>query len=98
MSGSTTLPGTSKKAREKEEQPPPSRQPPCNVILLNDDDHSYEYVIGMLRKLFGYPPEKASDRKLVARIAKEIQYQIQKDLNDLLRERKSMFAEWDGDF
>ena len=34
------------------------RVPPYNVILLNDDDHSYEYVIGMLRQLFGYPPEK----------------------------------------
>lgn len=34
-------------------------QPPYNVILLDDDDHSYEYVIEMLGKLFGYPPEKA---------------------------------------
>ncbi len=32
--------------------------PPYNVILLNDDDHTYEYVIHMLQKLFGYPPEK----------------------------------------
>jgi ATP-dependent Clp protease adaptor protein ClpS len=57
MSGTTTLPGTSKRTREKEEQQT-KRQPPYNVILLNDDDHSFEYVIGMLRKLFGYPPEK----------------------------------------
>jgi ATP-dependent Clp protease adaptor protein ClpS len=34
------------------------RQPPYHVILWNDDDHSYEYVIAMLMKLFGYPPEK----------------------------------------
>lgn len=34
------------------------RQPPYNVILLNDDDHTYEYVIEMLRALFGYPIEK----------------------------------------
>jgi len=34
-------------------------QPPYNVILLNDDDHTYEYVIEMLGKLFGHPPEKA---------------------------------------
>ena len=44
-----------------------------------------------------YPPEKANDRKLVARIAKEIQYMIQKDLNEQLRERKSAFTGWDGD-
>ena len=29
-----------------------------HVIMLNDDDHSFDYVIGMLQKLFGYPPEK----------------------------------------
>jgi len=34
------------------------RQPPYHVILWNDDDHSYQYVIYMLMKLFGYPPEK----------------------------------------
>jgi ATP-dependent Clp protease adaptor protein ClpS len=34
------------------------RVPPYNVVLLNDDDHSYEYVIGMLQQIFGYPPEK----------------------------------------
>jgi len=34
------------------------RQPPYNVILLNDDDHSFEYVIGMLKQLFAFPVEK----------------------------------------
>jgi 1-acyl-sn-glycerol-3-phosphate acyltransferase len=43
----------------------------------------------------GYPPEKATDRKLCSRIAKEIQYQIQRDLNQMLRERKSAFTGWD---
>ena len=32
--------------------------PQYNVILLDDDDHSYEYVIHMLKVLFGHPPEK----------------------------------------
>lgn len=32
--------------------------PPYNVILLNDDDHSYEYVIEMLQKIFGYEVDK----------------------------------------
>jgi ATP-dependent Clp protease adaptor protein ClpS len=36
----------------------PKRQPRYNVILWNDNDHTYEYVIVMLQKLFGYPPEK----------------------------------------
>jgi len=29
------------------------RQPRYNVVLWDDDDHSYEYVIMMMRKLFG---------------------------------------------
>jgi ATP-dependent Clp protease adaptor protein ClpS len=32
--------------------------PPYNVVLLDDDDHSYEYVIFMLKAIFGHPPEK----------------------------------------
>ena len=32
--------------------------PRYNVILLDDDDHSYEYVIEMLKALFGYPEER----------------------------------------
>ena len=32
--------------------------PPYNVVLLDDDDHSYEYVILMLKRVFGYPVEK----------------------------------------
>jgi ATP-dependent Clp protease adaptor protein ClpS len=27
-----------------------------NLVLLDDGDHSYDYVIGMLEKLFDYPP------------------------------------------
>jgi len=57
MSDTITLPGTSRRLKEKEEQKT-KRQPPYHVILLNDDDHSFEYVISMLQKLFGYPQEK----------------------------------------
>ena len=34
------------------------RQPPYHVVLLNDDDHTYDYVIEMLKALFGHPVEK----------------------------------------
>ncbi len=37
----------------------PQRQPPYHVILLDDDDHSYEYVIEMLVRLFGHPEPQA---------------------------------------
>jgi ATP-dependent Clp protease adaptor protein ClpS len=36
----------------------PRRQPRYNVILWNDDDHSYEYVVEMMQKLFGHEREK----------------------------------------
>ncbi len=57
MSDTITLPGTSKRVKEEEKEKT-KKQPPYNVILHNDDDHSFEYVIQMLRKLFGHPPEK----------------------------------------
>src|SRR5437868_12811574 len=41
-----------------EEEQQVRRQPPYHVILLNDDDHTYEYVIRMLKELFGYPETK----------------------------------------
>lgn len=30
------------------------RQPPYNVVILNDEEHSFEYVIELLGKLFGH--------------------------------------------
>jgi ATP-dependent Clp protease adaptor protein ClpS len=36
----------------------PKKQPRYHVVLWNDDDHTYQYVVAMLQKLFGHPPEK----------------------------------------
>jgi ATP-dependent Clp protease adaptor protein ClpS len=36
----------------------PKRQPRHHVILWNDDDHSYQYVVSMLKQLFGHPLER----------------------------------------
>ena len=55
MSEPVTLPEPKTRPREEEKV---RRQPPYNVILLNDDDHTYEYVIRMLKELFGYPETK----------------------------------------
>ena len=32
--------------------------PPYHVILLNDDDHTFDYVIRMLKQLFGHKEER----------------------------------------
>ncbi len=51
MSGTITQPEQLEK-RETE------GLPPYNVVLLDDEDHSYEYVIFMLKKIFGHPVKK----------------------------------------
>src|SRR5688572_25786195 len=53
MSQTVAEPDTETRREEKVR-----RQPPYHVILLNDDDHSYAYVILMLKELFGHPVEK----------------------------------------
>jgi ATP-dependent Clp protease adaptor protein ClpS len=35
------------------------RQPRYHVVLLDDNDHTYDYVIRMVEKIFGYTTEKA---------------------------------------
>lgn len=39
--------------------PRPKTAPLWHVVLLDDDDHTYEYVIEMLCKLFHFSVEKA---------------------------------------
>ena len=37
------------------------RMPPYNVVVLNDEDHTFEYVIEMLIKLFAHSLPRAKD-------------------------------------
>jgi ATP-dependent Clp protease adaptor protein ClpS len=37
----------------------PKQLPPFHVIILNDDHHSFEFVIHVLRQVFGFPVERA---------------------------------------
>ena len=39
-------------------KPKPKRQPKYHVILWNDDHHTFEYVIRMMKTLFGHVREK----------------------------------------
>ncbi|MFP6611779.1 MAG: ATP-dependent Clp protease adaptor ClpS [Pirellulales bacterium] len=43
--------------RKTDQDRRPQRQPRYHVILWNDDDHTYEYVVKMLRELFGHQME-----------------------------------------
>ncbi len=42
-------------AVESHSKTKPKRQPRYHVVLWNDDDHTYQYVVAMLTKLFGHP-------------------------------------------
>ncbi len=43
-----------KKRRRAKQENKPKKQPRYNVVLWDDDDHSYEYVILMMRQIFGH--------------------------------------------
>lgn len=62
MSKTATLP-------QEKTQTKTNRQPPYHVILLNDDDHSVDYVVAMMKKIFGYKQEKGLE------IAKKVHYE-----------------------
>ena len=42
----------------EEEATKPRRQPRYHVILWDDNDHSYAYVIRMMKELFGHTTER----------------------------------------
>ena len=49
---------TTRKASNADADQKRKRQPRYQVILWNDDDHTFDYVIAMLKQLFGFPTEK----------------------------------------
>ena len=55
--GTITLPEPTVTTRTKPKDKV-KKLPPYHVILHNDDDHSFEYVITMLKQLFGHPEER----------------------------------------
>lgn len=63
------VPEPEKKQKKKPKRKPPRKMPMYNVILWNDNDHSYDYVVEMMRKLFGFVKERGFQ------IAKEVDKQ-----------------------
>lgn len=68
-------------AEPKRQNSLPDVEPLYNVVLHDDDDHTYDYVIEMLRSIFGYDLDKAyamtsevdlSGRVIVATVHKEL--------------------------
>jgi ATP-dependent Clp protease adaptor protein ClpS len=59
--GMATL--TRPKRREKSQV---RRLPPYNVVLLNDDEHTEDFVVDVLFKVFGYTLERCVQLMLIA--------------------------------
>jgi ATP-dependent Clp protease adaptor protein ClpS len=71
----------------------PRRQPRYHVVLWNDDDHTYEYVIAMLKQLFGHPPERGFQlAKEVDRKGKAIVLTTTKEHAELKRDQIHAFG------
>ncbi len=52
-------PREAKERKTEREKAPPRKQPPYAVIVENDDFHTFDYVIEVLQKVFGYDLQKA---------------------------------------
>jgi ATP-dependent Clp protease adaptor protein ClpS len=64
------------------------RQPPYNVILLNDEEHTFDYVIELLMKLFGHPKPTAEELTLRIHLAgRAIVLTTHRELAELKREQ-----------
>ena len=52
----------------------PQQQPRYNVVLWNDEDHTYEYVIHMLKELFGFNLEQGF--KLATKVDNNVRHHL----------------------
>ncbi len=63
------------------------RQPPYNVIILNDEEHSFEYVIELLCKIFRHPVNTAQDMTWkIHSTGRAIVFTTHKELAELKRD------------
>jgi ATP-dependent Clp protease adaptor protein ClpS len=66
----------------------PAQMPRFHVILLNDDDHTYEYVIEMLKVIFAYSDERGFElAKEVDREGRVILLTTHRELAELKRDQ-----------
>src|SRR5438067_6327290 len=71
----------------------PKQLPPYNVVLLNDNDHTYQYVIEMLRALFGHNEQQGYQlAKQVDRSGRAIVMTTHKELAELKRDQIACFG------
>jgi ATP-dependent Clp protease adaptor protein ClpS len=86
--GSAAAP-TRAKSKPKGKRKRKSKQlPPYNVVLLDDNDHTYEYVIEMLRSIFAHPEARAYQMaKEVDQNGRVIVFTTHRELAELKRDQ-----------
>jgi ATP-dependent Clp protease adaptor protein ClpS len=73
------------------------RLPPYNVILLNDDDHSMEFVVEVLVKVFGHKLEQCIQLMFEAHeTGRSIVWSGSKEVAELKQEQVQTFSEKKG--
>jgi ATP-dependent Clp protease adaptor protein ClpS len=90
---STATPVAPSKPAEQTKKRPPKQMPPFHVVLLNDDDHSYEYVIKMLKSIFGHNDQEGF--RLADEVDKQgraIVFTTHKELAELKRDQIHAFG------
>lgn len=95
--GAATRRKGAKKPKASRKRRPKSRKlPPFNVILLDDDEHTEEYVVEMLGKLFGLPQVTGGGLvKALDSAGRVIVMTTHKELAELKREQIEGFgADW----
>ena len=82
-----------KPAIKKKQDQRPKKQPRYHVILWDDDDHSYEYVVLMMRQIFGHPFTKGFEiAKLVDTAGRSICLTTTKEHAELKRDQIHSFG------
>ncbi len=91
MAQSTKHHGSAAKIKARPTRKPRRKRkglPPYNVVLLNDNDHTYDYVVEMLRSLFGHNDQQAYKMaKEVDETGRVIVFTTHRELAELKRDQ-----------
>jgi ATP-dependent Clp protease adaptor protein ClpS len=84
------------RSRKTQKKDKPQRQPNYHVIIWNDEEHTYEYVIELLMKLFAHPFETAFQiTHEVDHVGRGIAYTCHMELAELKRDQIHAYgADW----